>query len=184
MDSKMAADDAAVDIAGIVGIAHAVATRPPPAVKPPPSAGRPAPPSLPPEPPGLFDRTAFRKGTTNGAKARAPYDSSGRILCETCGEPIPDKVEIETKNGPREVSGGQNDHYPDTWADRKQAMREKARQTGKWQSRKESIDEYNERIRHICKECNEKHEFEGVPGTYVDRNRPANDNGSESTHDN
>lgn len=33
-------------------------------------------------------------------------------------------------------------------------------------TRKEVLDEYNERLRVQCHECNISHKFEGVEGTY------------------
>ncbi|PPB11043.1 GH-E family nuclease [Brevibacillus laterosporus] len=84
------------------------------------------------------------------------------MICPTCGRDIPDSITINTKNGPVKRIGYDLDHYPDTWAERVASM--KAGEVKP--TRKEVLDEYNERLRVQCHECNISHAFEGVEGTY------------------
>lgn len=112
----------------------------------------------------LFGRPKFRKATIEKAVAEAPRNSSGSMICPTCGEVIPEKIVINTKNGPRERVGYDLDHYPVTWAERVDTMR--AFDTPP--TRKEVLDEYNSNVRVQCPTCNQSHKFEGVKGAFAD----------------
>jgi len=77
---------------------------------------------------------------------------------------------MQTKNGPKKVSGGQADHYPETW----ESVRGKLQSGPEKPTRGEVIDKYNDTLgRWICKRCNEGHKFEGKAGVMM---TPANDN--------
>jgi hypothetical protein len=84
------------------------------------------------------------------------------MICPTCEKEIPDSIIVNTKNGPVERIGYDLDHYPDTWAESVETMR-----SGEVQpTRKDVLDEHNERLRVQCHECNISHKYEGVEGMY------------------
>ena len=67
----------------------------------------------------LYARGSFRRSARQKAESEAPRNSNGKIKCPTCGKEIPDKITINTKNGPADRIGYDLDHYPETWAERK-----------------------------------------------------------------
>jgi hypothetical protein len=108
---------------------------------------------------GLYDRCKFRKNSISDAKNGAPRNSNGDITCPTCNEVIPDTITNQTVNGPVTRRGGDLDHYPDTWAERVTNMK----QQNVPPTRKEVLNEFNERLRYQCPTCNQGHQFEGIP---------------------
>lgn len=112
----------------------------------------------------LYARAAFRKPTMEKARAEAPRNSSGSMLCPTCGEVIPETIVVNTKKGPRKRRGYDLDHYPDTWEKRKKAMQESDTPP----TRKQVLDQYNLNVRVQCPKCNQGHKFEGVKGAFAD----------------
>ncbi len=109
----------------------------------------------------LFARSSFRKSTHEAAKEVA-RDASGKMICETCGDDIPDKISIETKNGPVQRVGYDLDHYPKTWAGRVRNFVEQRVPP----TRAEVLEEYNKDVRALCPSCNVSHKWEGVPGPF------------------
>jgi RHS repeat-associated protein len=109
----------------------------------------------------LYSRGSFRKPTLTDAESTAPRNEDGEMVCPTCGKVIPDKVTVDTKNGPVERRGYDLDHNP-TWAERVQ----KLRATNPPPTRKQVLDEYNRNVRVQCPECNQGHQYEGQPGRY------------------
>ncbi|MEK5236161.1 phage baseplate assembly protein V [Paenibacillus sp. FSL L8-0470] len=115
----------------------------------------------------LYKRGGFRKGARAKAESEAPKNTSGKMICPTCGKDIPDSIIINTKNGPVKRIGYDLDHYPDTWAERVASM--KAGEVPP--TRVEVLDEYNARLRVQCNECNIGHKYEGVEGTHKGVNK-------------
>ncbi|URZ15090.1 GH-E family nuclease [Clostridium felsineum] len=110
----------------------------------------------------LYKRGGFRKGSRTKAEGEAPKNTTGKMICPTCGKEIPESITINTKRGPIKRIGYDLDHYPDTWAERVNKM--KAGEVKP--TRKEVLDEYNKRLRVQCHECNICHKFEGIEGNY------------------
>ncbi len=110
----------------------------------------------------LFSRPGFWKETLENAKAAAPVDDLGNVVCETCGEVVPETITRNTSRGPVLRRGGDLDHFPDTWAERVAEMRNRF----PLPTREEVIRAFNERLRYICPICNQSHEWEGIPGPY------------------
>ena len=50
----------------------------------------------------LYSRGGFRKKAVEDAEAAAPRNKDGEMICPTCGKVIPEKVTVDTKNGPVE----------------------------------------------------------------------------------
>ena len=86
------------------------------------------------------------------------------MICPTCGEVIPPKIVINTKNGTRTRVGYDLEHYPITWAERVETMKA----FSKKYTRKQVLDEYNSDLRVQCSPCNQGHQFEGVKGEFTD----------------
>ena len=98
------------------------------------------------------------------AESEAPRNSNGKMKCPTWGKEIPDKITINTKNGPVDRIGYDLDHYPETWAERKV----KLQSLETTPTRTEVLDCYNSDLRVQCHECNIKHIFEGVKGDFAE----------------
>lgn len=112
----------------------------------------------------LYARGSFRRSARQKAESEAPRNSNGKMKCPTCGKEIPDKITINTKNGPVDRIGYDLDHYPDTWAERKV----KLQSLETTPTRTEVLDCYNSDLRVQCHECNIKHIFEGVKGDFAE----------------
>ena len=110
----------------------------------------------------LYRRSGFRKSTNEKAVREAPRNEYGEMICPTCGKAIPEKITIQTKNGPKIRRGYDLDHYPSTWNERVNNMKMRATQP----SRKEVLDIYNESVRVQCPKCNQGHRFEGIKGDF------------------
>ncbi|WKB53297.1 RHS repeat-associated core domain-containing protein [Eleftheria terrae] len=113
----------------------------------------------------LFERGSFRTDARRRAERRAPKNEDGEMICETCGNVIPDKITVDTRNGPIERVGYDLDHFPDTWAERVDNLKER-QAAGEDIDRETVLDEYNRDLRVQCPPCNVSHEFEGIPGRY------------------
>ncbi|HEX9062034.1 MAG TPA: GH-E family nuclease [Clostridia bacterium] len=111
----------------------------------------------------LYSRGGFRKSARQNAVDSAPRNTSGEMICPTCGEEIPATIVQDTVKGLRTRVGYDLDHYPDTWAERVQALM--GGETPP--TRKEVLDEYNRDLRVQCPECNQSHQFEGIEGEYT-----------------
>ena len=112
----------------------------------------------------LYARGSFRRSARQKAESEAPRNSNGKMKCPTCGKEIPDKITINTKNGPVDRIGYDLDHYPETWAERKV----KLQSLETTPTRTEVLDCYNSDLRVQCHECNIKHIFEGVKGNFAE----------------
>ncbi|SCJ63568.1 Protein of uncharacterised function (DUF1557) [uncultured Ruminococcus sp.] len=112
----------------------------------------------------LYARGSFRRSARQKAESEAPRNSNGKMKCPTCGKEIPDKITINTKNGPVDRIGYDLDHYPETWAERKV----KLQSLETTPTRTEVLDCYNSDLRVQCHECNIKHIFEGVKGDFAE----------------
>ena len=111
---------------------------------------------------GLYNRGSFRKSTNQRAIEEAPKNADGQMICTTCGDDIPEVITQQTKNGPRQRRGHDLDHYPETWSERVNRMKQQETPP----TRKEVLDEFNKDIRAQCPECNQGHQFEGIEGTF------------------
>lgn len=111
---------------------------------------------------GLYERGGFRKSAVAKAKREAPLNKRGRMICPTCGKEIPSKISVKTKKGTIKRRGYDLDHYPDTWAERVEAMKKQPKPP----TRSEVLDEYNRDLRAQCPPCNQSHAWEGVPGPF------------------
>ena len=111
----------------------------------------------------LYSRSSFRRSARQKAESEAPRNSNGEMICPTCGKNIPKQITINTKNGSVKRIGYDLDHYPKTWAQRKQMMQSKPVQP----TRAEVLNCFNTDLRVQCHECNIKHIFEGVKGDYA-----------------
>lgn len=109
---------------------------------------------------GVFARpSGFRQSTVNQAVAEAPTNSSGQMVCPTCGTTIPATTTVQTRNGPVTRRGFDLDHYPTTWSQRVQEMQG-------WDpppTRSRVLDYYNAGVRVQCPACNQGHLYEGYP---------------------
>ena len=114
------------------------------------------------EPQKLYNRPGWRKNTVTNALNNAPTNEEGATICPTCGDPIQDIIEVQTKNGPVTRRGFDLDHFPDTWAERVKQLQEQSDAP----TRREVLDEYNLRVRVQCPSCNVSHRYEGIPGEY------------------
>ena len=112
----------------------------------------------------LYARGSFRRSARQKAESEAPRNSNGKMKCPTWGKEIPDKITINTKNGPVDRIGYDLDHYPETWAERKV----KLQLLETTPTRTEVLDCYNSDLRVQCHECNIKHIFEGVKGDFAE----------------
>ena len=112
----------------------------------------------------LYARRSFRRSARQKAESEAPRNSNGKMKCPTWGKEIPDKITINTKNGPVDRIGYDLDHYPETWAERKV----KLQSLETTPTRTEVLDCYNSDLRVQCHECNIKHIFEGVKGDFAE----------------
>ena len=112
----------------------------------------------------LYARGSFRRSARQKAESEAPRNSNGKMKCPTWGKEIPDKITINTKNGPVDRIGYDLDHYPETWAERKV----KLQSLETTPTRTEVLDCYNSDLRVQCHECNIKHIFEGVKGDFAE----------------
>lgn len=92
------------------------------------------------------------------------YDLEINIYSKDIRKEIPDKITINTKNGPVDRIGYDLDHYPETWAERKV----KLQSLETTPTRTEVLDCYNSDLRVQCHECNIKHIFEGVKGDFAE----------------
>lgn len=110
----------------------------------------------------LYSRSGFRKRARQSAVDDAPKNISGEMICPTCGKVIPEAIIQDTVNGPRKRVGYDLDHYPDTWAERVEQLKQRDPPP----TRKEVLEEYNRDLRVQCPKCNQGHEFEGVEGMY------------------
>lgn len=90
-------------------------------------------------------------------------DINGEMICPTCGKVIPEKIQIQTKNGVKFRIGYDLDHYPSTWSERIKML--KAQTTPP--TRKTVLDTYNKDVRVQCPVCNQGHKFEGVKGDFA-----------------
>jgi hypothetical protein len=108
----------------------------------------------------LYARGSFRKKVVEGAAEGAPRNAEGEMLCPTCRRVMPEQIVVETKRGPVVRRGFDLDHFPETWAERVRRMMTRPSPP----TRKEVLDEYNRWLRAQCPECNQGHQFEGVPG--------------------
>ena len=111
-----------------------------------------------------YARRSFRRSARQKVESEAPRNSNGKMKCPTCGKEIPDKITINTKNGPVDRIGYDLDHYPETWAERKV----KLQSLETTPTRTEVLDCYNSDLRVQCHECNIKHIFEGVKGDFAE----------------
>ena len=111
----------------------------------------------------LYKRSSFRKSTRKIAEKNAPRNSNGEMICPTCGKVIPEKIQVQTKNGIKTRVGYDLDHYPTTWAERVENMKS----SGIKYTRKDVLDCYNSNVRCQCPECNQKHIFEGIKGDFA-----------------
>jgi hypothetical protein len=110
----------------------------------------------------LFARSSFRRSTIEEAVDAAPRNSSGEMICPACGEVIPEAIEMQTKNGPVTRRGFDLDHYPTTWAERVEQLKQLLRRP----TRQEVLDVYNTDVRVQCPTCNQGHGFEGIAGEF------------------
>lgn len=112
----------------------------------------------------LYARGSFRRSARQKAESEASRNSNGKMKCPTCGKEIPDKITINTKNGPVDRIGYDLDHYPETWAERNV----KLQSLETTPTRTKVLDCYNSDLRVQCHECNIKHIFEGVKGDFAE----------------
>jgi hypothetical protein len=110
----------------------------------------------------LYARGSFRKETYVLAEANAPRNVAGEMICETCGQVLPDEIILETKDGYVFRIGYDLDHLT-VWA--KTIKELKARLIPP--TRQEVLDLYNENVRVLCPPCNVSHLWEGIPGPYA-----------------
>ncbi|MCB2309241.1 HNH/ENDO VII family nuclease [Clostridium estertheticum] len=110
----------------------------------------------------LYKRGSFRKSERTKAKKNAPININGEMICPTCAEVIPDTIIQNTIKGPRKRVGYDLDHFPQTWAERVEVLKQKDIPP----TRKDVLDEYNRDIRVQCPDCNQGHKFEGIEGAY------------------
>ncbi len=85
------------------------------------------------------------------------------MICPTCGKVIPEKIQVQTKNGIKTRVGYDLDHYPTIWAERAENMKS----SGMKYTRKDVLDCYNSNVRCQCPECNKKHIFDGIKGDFA-----------------
>jgi hypothetical protein len=108
----------------------------------------------------LYARSAFRSTALSQAVARAEVNAAGRLICPTCRQEIPERLVIQTKNGPVIRRGFDLDHYPETWGERIAKMKNAPVPP----ARNEVLDAFNQDLRVQCPTCNQSHRFEGLPG--------------------
>ncbi len=116
----------------------------------------------------LYSRTSWGRNVRSEVQAVAPRNIRGEQLCDTCGTVIPERITVQTKNGPQGRVGGQLDHIP-TLADRKRVWREGVHIRGEAPpSRAEVRKNYNDvkLLRELCPECNQGHKFENMEGVF------------------
>lgn len=100
--------------------------------------------------------------TIENAEEASRNANGGDLRCTTCGDDVSQPITIETKNGPVQRRGYDLDHFPETWAERVEAMK----QLPERPSRQQVLDVFNTDVRVQCPPCNQGHEFEGVWGDY------------------
>ncbi len=109
-----------------------------------------------------FERERKQVEEKNSRK-NAPRNSNGEMICPTCGKVIPEKIQVQTKNGIKTRVGYDLDHYPTIWAERAENMKS----SGMKYTRKDVLDCYNSNVRCQCPECNQKHIFKGIKGDFA-----------------
>ena len=68
-------------------------------------------------------QSEYLQSTSAKAVREAPRNEYGEMICPTCGKAIPEKITIQTKNGPKIRRGYDLDHYPSTWNERVNNMK-------------------------------------------------------------